>query len=55
MLGNPEVVIIDVRTGLDRTKGDVRIKGAVRENPGEDVHIWAPKYPKDKTIVLYGA
>jgi rhodanese-related sulfurtransferase len=55
MLGNPEVVIIDVRAGLDWTKGDVRIKGAFRENPGEDVHTWAGKYSKDKTIVLYCA
>jgi rhodanese-related sulfurtransferase len=55
MLDSPEVVIIDVRAGEDWTKGDIRIKGAVRENPGEDPHTWAGKYSKNKTIVFYCA
>jgi rhodanese-related sulfurtransferase len=52
MLGNPDLVIIDVRLEREWNKSDSKIKGAVREEP---VHIesWANKYPKDKILVLY--
>ncbi len=53
-LGNPHWVIIDVRLGKDWTSSDLKIKGAIRENP-EAVDSWARKYPKDKTLVLYCA
>lgn len=33
MLGNPDVVIIDVRTGRDWKANQLKIKGAVREEP----------------------
>jgi rhodanese-related sulfurtransferase len=52
MLGNPDLVIIDVRYGKDWTDSDLKIKGAVRENP-EAFESWAKKYPKDKTLVFY--
>jgi hypothetical protein len=52
MLGNPEVVVIDVRTLWDRKMSLKQIKGAVREDPG-DMKSWAKKYSKKKTIVLY--
>jgi hypothetical protein len=54
MLGNPDLVIIDVRTQRDWTESDSKIKGAVREDP-EAVESWANKYPKGNTIVLYCA
>ena len=54
MLGNPDLVIIDVRTQRDWTEGDSKIKGAIREDP-EAVESWTKKYPKGKTIVLYCA
>jgi rhodanese-related sulfurtransferase len=54
MLGNPDLTIIDVRTSTDWTGSDMKITGAVREDPGE-VNAWAGKYPKDKPIVLYCA
>jgi len=54
MLGNPDLVIIDVRAKKDWTDGDSKIKGAIREDP-ESVKSWAEKYSKDKTIVLYCA
>ena len=54
MLGNPDLTIIDVRYGKDWTGSDMKIKGAVREEPGE-VKSWAAKYRKDKPIVLYCA
>ncbi len=53
-LGDPNVVVVDVRQRRDWTGSDVKIKGAVRGNPG-DVAAWAGNYPKDKTLVLYCA
>ena len=55
LLGGPEVVIIDVRTGGDWDKSKEKIKGAVREDPNKSVKSWADKYSKDKTIVAYCA
>jgi hypothetical protein len=54
ILGNPNLVIIDVRYGKDWTDSDLKIKGAVREDPGA-IDSWANKYPKDKTLVFYCA
>ena len=53
-LGDPDVVIIDVRSYTDWLLGGDKIKGAVRENY-RDFDGWEAKYPKDKTIVLYCA
>ena len=56
MLGNPDVVVIDVRAFLDHKTSVKQIKGAVREDPDPtQVKSWANKYSKDKTIVLYCA
>jgi len=52
LLGNPNVVIIDVRYGKDWTQSDVKIKGAVREDP-EELKSWVNKYSPDQTIVFY--
>ena len=54
MLGNPEVMILDVRSSADWKLSKVKIKGAVREDP-EKVDTWISKYPKDKTLVFYCA
>jgi len=54
MFGDPNLVIIDVRHGMDWTGSELKIKGAVREDPGA-VDSWANKYPKDKTLVFYCA
>jgi hypothetical protein len=54
MLGSPDLVIVDVRTESGWTESDLKIKGAVREDPGA-VESWAIKYPKDKTLVFYCA
>ena len=54
MLGNPDLIIIDVRYGRDWTDSELKIKGAVREDP-ETFDSWAKKYPKDKTLVFYCA
>ena len=52
-LGNPEVVVLDVRIGDEWKKSDKKIMGAVREDPEKDFKVWAVNYPKDKTIVFY--
>jgi hypothetical protein len=52
MLGNRDVVVIDVRTQRDWKESDSKIKGAVREEPNA-VETWIQKYPKSKTFVLY--
>ncbi len=53
-LGDPKVVIVDVRAGGDWKGSDRKISGAVREEPNDAV-AWAARYPKDKLIVLYCA
>lgn len=54
MLGNPEVVVIDVRSYSDWLLSGDKIKGAVREDY-RDFAGWEAKFPKDKTVVLYCA
>jgi rhodanese-related sulfurtransferase len=54
MLGKPELILIDVRAGADWKASTQKIKGAVREDPGQ-MNTWMTKYPKDKTLVLYCA
>ena len=51
-LGNPDLIIIDVRIARDWKSSALKIKGAVWED-FLDVDTWAQKYPKDKTMVLY--
>jgi hypothetical protein len=54
ILGNPDLLIIDVRYGEDWTDSDLKIRGAIREDP-KAFDSWAGKYPKDKTPVFYCA
>ncbi len=49
MLGNPDVIIVDIRK-----VANLKIKGAVREDP-EKLLSQTHKYPKDKTLILYCA
>ena len=53
LLGDPNVVIIDVRLGDEWNKSESKIKGAVREDPEKAIKDSADKYPKDKTLVFY--
>jgi hypothetical protein len=53
LLGNPDVIVIDVRIGASWSASKWKIQGAVREDPRAEIEGWAKKYPKDKTIVLY--
>ncbi len=52
LLGNPDLMILDVRIGGEWGASREKIQGAIREDP-EKVKNWADKYPKDKTLVLY--
>ncbi len=54
VIGNPDVIIIDVRQHGDWANSDLKIKGAAREDPGA-IESWANKYPKDKTLIFYCA
>ncbi len=54
MMGNPDLLIIDIRYGKDWTDSGLKIRGAVREDP-EAFDSWANKYPKDKTLIFYCA
>ena len=54
MMGNPELVILDVRAKKDWKNSDSKIQGAIREDP-DSVKSWSRKYAKDKTFVLYCA
>ena len=51
-LGNPDLVILDVRTTHDWDESKTKIKGAIRADFGNP-SAWVDKYPKDKTIVFY--
>ena len=53
-LGDPVLVVIDVRAAGDWEGSSTKIKGAIRE-ASKSVSDWAPNHPKDKTIVLYCA
>lgn len=54
MLGSADLIVVDVRTGADWNSSEFKIKGAVREDPGQ-VSKWMTKYPSDKTLVFYCA
>ena len=54
MLANPDLSLVDVRKGSDWKASEVKIKGAIREDPTQ-VSSWMGKYPKDKTLVFYCA
>ncbi len=53
LLGNPGVIIVDVRIEEHWKESKGKIQGAVREDPEKDIDTWADKYPKDKTLVFY--
>jgi hypothetical protein len=53
-LGDPDVIILDVRTGTDWKASEFKIKGAVRAD-SDNVDSWAARYAKDKTLVFYCA
>ena len=54
MLGDPNLVIVDLRRSKDWHSSEYKIKGAVRVDPDpRKVESWASSYGKDKTLVVY--
>lgn len=47
-----EVIVLDVRSETDWDKSNSKIRGAIRETPGEESR-WSEKYARDRTYVLY--
>ncbi len=52
MLGNPGVVVIDVRSEGSWNASKAKIRGAVREDR-RDLVSWSEKYSREQTLVLY--
>ncbi len=52
MLGDPNVLIVDVRISDEWKASDKKIQGATWKNP-EQIRSWLTQYPKDKTLVFY--
>ena len=52
ILGNLDVIILDVDRGGNWEDRDRKILGAVRENP-KKIESWMTKYSKNKTFILY--
>ena len=52
LLGNPDVIVLDVRISSAWQGSKFKIKEAIREMPA-DFNSWSMKYPKEKTLVLY--
>ena len=53
LLGNPDLIIIDVRVQDEWKEAKWKIQGAVREDSEKDINTWVNKYPKDKTLIFY--
>jgi hypothetical protein len=54
MLGDPKLVVVDVRRDKDWNSSEYKIKGAVRGDPDpREVESWASSYGKDRTFVVY--
>ncbi|MFA5183435.1 MAG: hypothetical protein WC405_19150 [Syntrophales bacterium] len=52
MLGDPGLLLIDVRAPRGWGRSTEKIKGAVRWER-DQVAAWGPSLPRDKKIVLY--
>ena len=55
MIGNPDLIILDVRSAQGWKDSEWKIKGAVREDRKGETSVWMDKYPKDKILVLFCA
>lgn len=53
-LGDPNLVVLDVRSSGDWKSSDLMVAGAVRKSPGITA-VWAGDLDRSKTIVLYCA
>lgn len=51
-LGDPDIIVLDVRKGTDWRASEFKIKGSIRMEPR---NITKADFPKDKILVLYCA
>jgi len=54
LFGNADLILLDVRSESDWKESNLKIQGAIREEPGQ-FKSWSEKYSKEKIIVLYCA
>lgn len=54
LLGDAEIIVLDVRTGPDWSSSELKIKGAQRTDP-RAFDTWSADLDRSKTIVLYCA
>lgn len=54
MLGQQDVIVVDVRSGRDWANSGLKIRSAVREELSK-IEGWMGAYPKDKILVFYCA
>jgi len=52
ILGQPGLVLLDVRPEAQWRMSEMKLPGAIHEDPA-NVESWAHKYPKDAKIVVY--
>jgi len=52
LLGAPNTVFLDARTGGSWSSSSQKIKGAVRVET-RDIASWAVNYPKDAKLIVY--
>jgi hypothetical protein len=52
LLGNPNIIILDVRYSENWQKTEFKIKGAIRRRP-KFFDSWANEFPRDKVLFLY--
>ncbi len=52
LLGNPNVIILDVRYSENWQESEFKIKGAIRRRP-KFFDSWADEFPRDKVLFLY--
>jgi 3-mercaptopyruvate sulfurtransferase SseA len=55
LIGNLDLIILDVRSAQDWKDSEWKIKGAIHEDRKGELNTWMDKYQKDKTLVLYCA
>jgi hypothetical protein len=54
ILDNPHVIFLDLRAGSDWRASDMKIMGAIREDP-RNLEGWIANYDRQKTYILYCA
>ncbi len=54
MLDNPDLIVVDARSGQDWNASEFKIQGAVRPDQSQ-LDSWEAQFGLDKTLVIYCA